>query len=232
MQRKVDQRLYAMAGCYNGDPQVKEDDRHGVDFTLRGPPLVIGEVGYRRNYGKDASGLPGNVKLGAYFNGGNAEVFGSGFSGQADETLQGRYGFYVLGDQALARWGDPAEKRHLGAFAACVGAPDQRVNQMPYFFDVGLVAYGFLPSRPRDFAGFGVTYGSYSGDLRRAEEVQTLTDPAIGVQSWEMTLEWTYGCTVRPGLLLQPSLQYVVNPGGVNGVPNALAIGVNVVLNF
>jgi carbohydrate-selective porin OprB len=59
-----------------------------------------------------------------------------------------------------------------------------------------------------------------------------LTDPAIGVQSWEMTLEWTYGCTVRPGLLLQPSLQYVVNPGGVKAVSNALAIGVNVVLNF
>src|SRR5262249_20521418 len=91
------------------------------------------------------------------------------------------------------------------------------------------VAYGFLPSRPRDFAGFGLAYGSYSGDLRRAEEVQALTDPAVGVQSWEMTLEWTYGCTVKPGLLVQPSLQYLVNPGGNKAVPNALAIGANVV---
>ena len=111
-------------------------------------------------------------------------------------------------------------------------APDQRVNQVPYFFDAGVVAYGFLPSRPRDFAGFGVAFGSYSGDLRRAEEVQALTDPAVGVQSWEMTLELTYGCTVRPGLLVQPSLQYLVNPGGDKAVPNALAIGVNVVFNF
>jgi porin len=101
-----------------------------------------------------------------------------------------------------------------------------------YFFDAGLVAYGFLPSRPRDFAGFGVAYGSYSGDLRRAEEVQALTDPTVSVQSWEMTLEWTYGCTVRPGLLVQPSLQYLVNPGGNKAIPNALAIGVNVVFNF
>ena len=60
-----------MVGCYNGDPELKEGDRHGVDFTLRGPPFVIGEVGYRRNYGTDAAGLPGNVKLGAYFNGGS-----------------------------------------------------------------------------------------------------------------------------------------------------------------
>jgi porin len=57
--------FYAMVGCYNGDPNVKADDRHGVDMTLHGPPFVIGEIGYRRNYGKDASGLPGNLKLGA-----------------------------------------------------------------------------------------------------------------------------------------------------------------------
>jgi porin len=224
--------FYAMVGCYNGDPEVKEGDRYGVDFTMRGPAFVIGEVGYRWNYGKDATGLPGNAKIGVYFNGGNAEGFDSGLAGQPSETVEARYGFYLLGDQALARWGDPAEKRHLGVFGALVCAPDQRVNQVPYSFDAGLVAYGFLRSRPRDFAGFGVAYGSYSGDLRRAEEVQALTDPTVGVQSWEMTLEWTYGCTVKPGLLVQPSIQYLVNPGGDKAVPNALAIGLNIVVNF
>jgi porin len=223
--------FYAMAGCYNGDPDVKEGDRHGVDFTLRGPPFVIGEVGYRRNYGQDAAGLPGNVKLGAYFNGGSGEVFDSGLAGRPGETVRARYGFYLVGDQALAQWGDPAQKRHLGAFAALVCAPDQRVNTAPYFFDAGLVAYGFLPSRPRYFAAFGVADGSYSGDLRRAEEVQVLTDPAVGVQNEEMTLELSSGCTVRPGLLVQPSLQYLVNPGGNRAIPNALAAGVNVVFN-
>jgi porin len=224
--------FYMMVGCYNGDPRVKEGDHAGADFTLHGPPFVIGEVGYRRNYGKYATGLPGNVKLGAYFNGGSAAVFNSGLAGRQTETAGGRYGFYVVGDQAILRWGDAAEKRHLGAFAAFVCAPDQRVNQVPYFFDAGLVAYGFLPSRRRDFAGFGVAYGSYSGNLRRAEEVQVVTHPATGIQHWEMTLEWTYGCTVRPGLLVQPSLQYLVHPGGNKSVPNALAIGVNVVFNF
>src|SRR5262249_44911898 len=146
--------------------------------------------------------------------------------------VRARYGFYILGDQALARWGDPAEKRHLGAFAAFVCAPDQRVNQVPYFFDAGLVAHGFLPGRPRDFAALGVAYGSYSNDLRAAEEVQAMTDPAVAVQSWEMTVELSYGCTVRPGLLVQPGLQYLINPDGNKAIPNALAIGLNVVCNF
>jgi porin len=224
--------LYAMVGCYNGDPTVKDGDRHGVDFTLHGPPFVIGEFGYRRNYGSDAQGLPGNLKLGAYFNGGSVDVFDTGVAGQPVETVQARYGFYVVGDQALARWGDPAEKRHLGVFGAFASAPDPRVNPVPYYFDAGLVAYGFLACRPRDYAGFGVAYGSYSGDLRRAEEVQALTSPTVKVQSWEMTVEVNYGCTVRPGLVVQPSLQYLVNPSGDRSVPNALAIGVNVVIHF
>ena len=159
-------------------------------------------------------------------------MFGSGLAGKPIEAIHGRYGLYALADLALARWGDPAEKRHLGAFAAFVAAPDQRINQMPYFFDAGFVAYGLFPSRPRDFAGFGVAYGSYSSHLRRAEENQALTNPSARVQDWEMTLEWTYGCTVRPGLLVQPSLQYIVNPGGSKSVSNALVMGLNFVFNF
>jgi len=77
-----------------------------------------------------------------------------------------------------------------------------------------------------------VLYGSYSGDLRRAEEVRAATSPSVAVKDYEMTLEWTYGCTIKPGLLVQPSLQYLLNPGGNKAVPNALAIGVNVVFNF
>jgi porin len=226
------EQCYAMVGCYDGDPSLKDGEKHGVDFSLRGPAFVIGEVGFRSNYGKDATGLPGNLKFGAYFDGGAADVFGTGLQGSPPETVQGRYGFYVLGDQALLRWGERDEKRHLGVFAALVCAPDQRVNPVPYFFDTGLVAYGFLQNRPRDYAGLGVVYGSYSGDLRRAEAIQSLTDPSVGLQTFEMTLEWTYGCAVRPGLLLQPDIQYIINPGGNRAIPSALAIGTNIVVNF
>jgi porin len=224
--------FYAMAGCYNGDPDVKDGAHHGVDFSFRGPPFVIGEVGLRRNHAKDATGLAGNAKLGAWFNGGSAEIFGPDIAGQPRETVHGRYGFYVLGDQVLARWGDPAQKRHVGGFAAFVCAPDERVNQMPYFFDAGLVAYGFLPSRTRDFAAFGAVYGSYSSDLRRAEELQAVIDPSVGVQSREVTIELNYGCNLRPGMLVQPSLQYIVNPGGDKSTRNALALGINLVFKF
>jgi carbohydrate-selective porin OprB len=116
--------------------------------------------------------------------------------------------------------------------AAFVCAPDPRVNTLPYFFDAGMVAYGVLPRCPRNFVDFGAAYGSYSSDLRRTEEIQALTDLAVGLQNWEMTLELTYGCTVKPGLLVQPSLEYLINPDGNKAIPNALAIGMNVAFNF
>ena len=113
--------------------------------------------------------------------------------------------------------------------------PRRNDRLMALAFESGMlemVAYGFLPARPRDSAALGVAYGSYSGDLRRAETMQAVSNPAVSVQNFEMTQELTYGSTIRPGLLVQPSVQYIVNPGGNDAIPNALAAGLNVVFNF
>lgn len=213
-------RFYTMVGAYNGDPELKQGSRHGVDFSLRGPLFLIGEFGLR--------GSSGNLKVGGYYNGGTANAFVS-TPGRPPETSRDRYGFYVVGDHVLLRFGDPGQDRHLGVFGAFTAAPDRRVNQVPYFFDSGLVMYGPSRSRPKDFVGFAAVYGSYSSDLRRAEEIQ----PTIrGVQHFETTFELNYGWTIRPGLLMQPDLQYIVHPNGNERLPNALAIGLNIVINL
>ena len=223
-------RFYTMAGAYNGDPNLKNGTHHGLDFSIRGPLFLIGEAGWRRNYPKDRSSFSADLKFGGYYNGGRSMTFGSGIGGRPSQTRRGRYGLYVLGDQVLSRWGDPGQNRHLGVFGAFTFAPDQRVNKMPYFFDTGLVAYGPLRSRPRDFAGFAVVYGSYSRDLRRMEEIQSSS--SAGVQKFEMALEWNYGLAIRPGLLLQPDIQWLVRPNGIQTIPNALAVGANIVVNW
>jgi carbohydrate-selective porin OprB len=52
------------------------------------------------------------------------------------------------------------------------------------------------------------------------------------VQQFEMALEWNYGLAIRPGLLLQPDVQYLVHPNGNTRINNAVAVGVNIVVNF
>ena len=43
------EQFYAIAGLYNGDPEVGLGDRYGLNFTFDGPPFGIGEIGWRRN---------------------------------------------------------------------------------------------------------------------------------------------------------------------------------------
>jgi len=141
-------QFYAMAGAYNGDPRLKQGALHGLDFSLRGPALVIGEVGWRWNFEKNSSRLPGNFKVGGYYNGGSVTEFATA-PAVPPKTERGRSGFYVVADHALVHWGDSTKDRHLGVFGALTAAPDQRVNRVPYFFDTGLVAYGPSSKRPR-----------------------------------------------------------------------------------
>jgi porin len=118
----------------------------------------------------------------------------------------------------------------MGAFLA---APGHRLNSAPYFFDTGLVAYGPVVHRPKDFAAMGLAYGSYAPGFRQTEQsgIPSAAMP-ITTRNFETTVEWTYGCTIRPGLVVQPSLQYLIHPKGTTAIPNALAIGVNLVINF
>jgi porin len=189
------EQFYAMAGAYNGDPQLKEGRLHGVDFSLRGPAFLIAEIGLRGNYGKNTAGLSGNLKLGGYYD-------------------DGPYGFYLVGDQELLRWGDATQGRHLGAFAALTFTPDWDANTVPLFFDAGLVLYGPAEWRPKDSVGFAV-----AGAAHRAGQ-------------FELTFEWNYGLRLLPGLLLQPDIQTIVRPGGNPSVSNALVLGLNVVVNL
>ena len=248
-------RFYAQAGGYNADTQQLDGSHHGVDFSIRGPLFTIGEVGFRRFPQGDEDSRPArNIKAGGFYTGGTHYNISSG----ALKPVRGLYGFYALGDQQiwrlklpsgtpraeteLSRWGDAERQRHVGAFASVVVIPEPRTNVMPYFFNVGVVSYGPSPQRPRDFFGLGFAYGSNSRGPVSIPPMSSTEPIPLPVPPNEQTLELTYGFALRPGVLLQPSLQYIVHPRGVTSipnslppgaiVPNALALGVNTVINF
>ncbi len=67
------------------------------------------------------------------------------------------------------RFGEPSANRHLGVFGSLVVAPNEAVSPTTYYFTSGLVAYGPLESRPKDFVSSGLAYGSYSSQLRSGQ---------------------------------------------------------------
>src|SRR5262249_35259371 len=127
--------VYVMAGVYNGDPHVGLNDRHGLDFTMRGPLFFITEAGHQPQRAQDATGLPGNYKVGFYYDGGRFTDFVVPVPGTAPPTTQGNYGLYFLADQVVYRPGGRGSKQALGLFASFIVAPQERITKMPFFFN-------------------------------------------------------------------------------------------------
>ncbi len=221
-------RSYLQVGFYNGDPGVRENNRHGVDLTLKGPFFAMGEVGYQVNgLPSDNSQLIGNYKLGAWYDGARITNFGS------SATTPGSWGVYGLFDQVLVPFGSPGSNRGLGIFGSVIYGVDPQVQEMPFFFNAGVSVRGIFESRPADALGLGVVYGHFSEDLQHAQQVEQLINPAVGIQSYETAIELTYRLYFdRSAVFFQPDLQYIIRPGGTGQIRNALVVGLQLGVNF
>lgn len=233
-------RGYVMAGLYNGDPTIRDINNHGVDMSIDGPPFAILEFAYEHNQQPGDTGLIGNYKLGAWFDGNDfanleQQALADAGGGVVPSIHEGNYGFYGLFDQVLWRWSGRQEEimRGLGVVASVLVSPDQSISKMPYFFTTGVAARGIYADRPRDIAAFGIIFGEFSSDLRQGQRQAQLLDPTIGVQQHETALEWTYIFRFRDGAyFIQPDVQYIINPSGTGQIDNALVIGTQVGFNF
>jgi porin len=230
---KPTSRTYLMAGVYNGDTAIRAEDNHGTDMSMDGPVFVLGEAGYRFNGLPGDSQFLGNYKVGFWYDRSTLPDYRTVGYGTPSGSQQGSGGFYALFDQVLLPFAEPTSNRGLGVFGSVLIAPDQAVSEMPIFFTAGIAMRGLSASRPTDVAGFGVVFGQFSGDLRDAEQREQLLNPAIGVQSHEAALEWTYRFNLRQGaLFFQPDVQYVIRPGGTGQTANAIVLGCQLGINF
>ena len=235
------ERTYLRGGVYNGDIEhTHELHDHGLDWSMNGPVFLIAEAVYQTNQLKGDTGLPGNYKLGIWYDGHSYQDFGSQVLGPVlpgivPHVTHGNYGFYGLFDQAVIRFGEPGEEilRGIGLTACVQAAPDQSISTMPFFFEAGILARGIYRSRPRDVAGFAIIYGQFSSDLRDAERLAQRLNPTVGVQDQEIVLEWNYMFRFHNGaFFIEPDLQYIIRPGGTGQIPNALVVGAQVGFNF
>jgi porin len=208
--------LYAMTGVYYSDPSRNLVNTAGTDFGFTGTStgfLGMGEIGYRHNQAEGDTGLPGTLRVGAYY---DSNVFPK----LSDSKLRrrGNWGAYLLVDQVVYREGARGSGQGLVLGGSFVVAPDQSTNTIPYFAALGAVYRGLLPRRDKDALAFAAYYGVFSRDL-----------PG---QNSETVLELTYTLALTPWLTVQPDIQYVINPGGRSSVKNAVVIGAQISITF
>jgi len=124
----------------------------------------------------------------------------------ADKTFNGRifnndYGIYGIIDKELISFGNDAA---IGVFIQWGWVPQKR-NDITKYFGSGLHMHGIIPTRHEDDLGIAVA--------RAFTHVAT-----------ESTIELTYRLVIAPWLVLQPSFQWIINPGGDN-TASAIKVG-------
>ncbi|CAN5123470.1 carbohydrate porin [soil metagenome] len=100
------------------------------------------------------------------------------------------------------------------------GIAQARSNPVDRYIGAGFVYTGLIPGRPRDQLGLAYARASAGQPFRNLQ--QMAGEPA---EEHETVWELTYAFEVAPWLVLQPDLQYVVNPSWNPALDDALVIG-------
>ncbi len=130
---------------------------------------------------------------------------------------RGNEGIYALIEARLwsSAEGGP---RALDGYAR-YGTADARINRFHEAWAFGVVATGLTGSRPQDRLGLAVAAACNGAAHRRAEELS-----GQRVVKCEYATELTYRAEVSDWLVLQPTVQHIVNPDTRADRDDALAI--------
>lgn len=205
-----------------GDPASRNHNKHGTSWGLGDNGVTLaGEIHYHVN--RDAGdALPGVYKLGGYWmNGDFAEV-----SSTTGATTRGSAMGWLLGEQMLYR-AEPASDLGLWGFGSVVFSFTNETNPMPWYFNAGLVYQGLFPGRPRDRTGLAITSGWFGDEINVARRAQGLAE-----KDYEAVIELNHAFALGRGITVQPDMQYIIRPAATGDIPNALAVGAKLVVNF
>ena len=180
--------LNALAGDI-GDPG-------GVDTEFDHGALLAAEAGWTGR---------GKVALGAWrYTKDQDDILDIDAAG--DPVRRVAAGAYLLVEQPLN--GAQGDLRAVAGFLR-LGVSDGDTTSFKGGGQAGLLVTQVFAGRPDSALSLGVAYGGLSDKFQ-----QTLAASGVAAAGSESTLELTYADKAAPRLTLQPSVQYVVHPGG------------------
>jgi porin len=227
--------FYIATGLYQVNPnEVKSNGGFDLSFSGTGVFVPI-ELAWLPDW---SGALPGAYKLGAYYNSSNTpdvltDVNGrsAGLTAAPFKTREGRWGAYLIVNQTIYRF-RPQSGRSL-RIGGLAGMGDPETARFGYFASGGWLLQGTFSQRDDDFLAMAVAYVRTNPRLTQFQEDRDAVRPnSVGIQTYESILEIDYGARITPWLLLQPNLQYVINPGGAGTIPNSLVLGLHTDLTF
>ena len=98
-----------------------------------------------------------------------------------------------------------------------LGIADKAAAPVSSYFGGGLVLHGLLAAHPEDALGFAIAHA----------RTNRSGDPTLRP---ETSFEVTFQHQLLPGVTLQPDAQYLTHPGSVLDIPDALALGLRLII--
>ena len=234
--------LYAQIGAYNQNPSQLE---HGNGFKLSGSGTKGTVIPVELVWSPKVNNLPGEYRVGYYKSAADAsdvreDINGNdaATTGAAYRTRSSKKGYWFVAQQQLTTHnGDASRGLNIAANATF---HDKETNLVDNYQSIMLVYKGPFDARPKDDVGIGVARLHVNDDVKKNSE---LLNAANGVSDYdnplytpiretEYNVELNYGFHVTNWLTVRPNLQYVVQPGGVDKVDNALVAGLKIQSTF
>jgi porin len=211
--------FYVMAGVYGQDDRIDQavNDQNGTLFALneRDGMLIMSEAGFLLNQEPNNPGLQGTYRLGSFVHTDDTPTWACGNGGTG-------YGVYGVMDQQLYS----RDNRVISFFVRSGGAPSN-TNFVDYYVEGGFNFTGFVPGRSNDVAGLAVARSHVSSDYSDAQ-VAAGNLPLTA----ETVIEATYKVQLAPWWSVQPDVQYIITPSGVEDSPNAVVLGLRTSVAF
>lgn len=194
-------------GVYQLSKTVFDETQHGLDFAFRNSDDVSVFFQY------DWFGKIGDYRTRIYV--GANQVFGDlahlGSNGNSEYFLR----FYGHIDADLPNG--------LNSFITLAYTPHGEIAKLPFQSSLGLNWKGLIKSRADDHLLFFATVGGFSNEWEAIQNNELST---------EIVLELGYRFQITNYFVLQPAVQYDINPGGLSPIDNAVIPGVWIEANF
>lgn len=197
--------LNIKTAVYDGNPLSLDEEPYNTSFKLNDEKsyFAIAELTY--NNGSDL--YEGCYKLGAFYH-------SDPYTDLSDvgKTHNGNYGVYAIADQTMV---SNSENTQLGidAFAKLGVSPTDR-NPFAYFWGAGVNLNNIISKRPNDICGvaiaaLGINKELYSNNLFFEKQNETV-------------VEIMYKAAISNNITIQPEMQYIINPGALKNINNAV----------
>ena len=195
-------------GVYGGDAGTQSSNRDGFGYSLslRQGAAMMTELGLDQN--------GGTYKLGALLHTGEFTDYLTG------EVRSGNYSVYMVLDQMLI---GNREAPKLGVFLRSGLSPLVAFNEVDWYIDAGMTGQGLCDG---DRVGIGCSHVSFGGPF-----VQSQRDAGIQVTNSESVIELSYQKQLTHWSMIQPDLQYVINPQNA-AASNALVAAIRTRISF